>query len=45
MILSAYGWLPGGPNDPHHPLVKRLKIIGVITIILGFINFLVDTGP
>jgi formate-dependent nitrite reductase membrane component NrfD len=40
LILSAYGWLPGGPKDPEHPLARRVKVIGVVAIILGLLNLL-----
>jgi hypothetical protein len=40
LVLSAYGWLPGRPKDPEHPLVKQAKVVGVLVIMLGLFSFL-----
>jgi hypothetical protein len=40
LVLSAYGWLPGGPKDPEHPLTKHGKVMGAVAIMLGLLSFL-----
>jgi formate-dependent nitrite reductase membrane component NrfD len=40
LVLSAYGWLPGRPKDPEHPLARRAKVVGIVAIMLGLLSFL-----
>jgi formate-dependent nitrite reductase membrane component NrfD len=44
LVLSAYGWLPGRPKDPEHPLVRRVKVVGAVAIILGLFSLLFHTA-
>ncbi len=44
LVLSAYGWLPGRPKDPKHPLVKQAKILGIIVLLLGMLKLLLHNA-